>query len=234
MKKIKEQEKEQRRNYILDAAEKLLFTRGYDEVSMDDIANEVGFNKATLYLYFENKESLFFAVVLRGAQILHSMVYENIKNCTTGITTMDAIGRTYFNFVDKYPEYNRVYLYFMSGRFDLEDRESMNKDVKEILRLRQDTFILKCNAIKSGIEEGEIRQDVDPVEMTVFLTMIVKGLTEMRPDVKKVLEGHGISQNQFFRDAADSIHRILMNTENGTEKYTSVTEDQKPSSEKPI
>lgn len=234
MKKIKEQEKEQRRNYILDAAEKLFFIRGYDDVSMDDIANEVGFNKATLYLYFENKESLFVAVVLRGAQILHSMVYESIKNCTTGIKIMDAIGREYFNFVDKYPEYNRAYLYFLSGRFDLEDREAMNKDAKEILRLRQDTFILKCNAIKSGIEEGEIRQDVDPIEMTVFLTMIVKGLTEMRPEVKKVLEGHGISQNQFFRDAADSIHRILMNTENGTKKDTSIIEEQKASSEKPI
>ena len=49
--------------------------------------------------------------------------------------------------------------------------------------------------------------------MTVFVTMIIKGLTEMRPDVKKILEDRGISQHQFFRDAADSIHHMLMNTE---------------------
>ena len=64
---LREQEKEQRRNYILDAAEKMFFSRGYDNVSMDDIAGEIGLNKATLYIYFKNKESLFFAVVLRGA-----------------------------------------------------------------------------------------------------------------------------------------------------------------------
>lgn len=213
MKEIREQEKEQRRNYILDAAEKLFFSRGYDNVSMDDVANEVELNKATLYLYFKNKESLFFAIALRGARILHSMVSEGIKDCKTGIKTMDAVGIAYFNFVNKYPDYNNVYLYFLSGRFSIEDRENLNEDVKEILRLRQDTFTIKCNAIKSGIEEGVIRPDVDPVEMTVFLTMIVKGLTEMRPEVKKILGDHGISQHQFFRDAADSIHRMLLKTE---------------------
>ena len=213
MKKIKEQEKEQRRNYILDAAEKLFFSRGYDDVSMDDIANEVELNKATLYLYFKNKESLFFAIVLRGVRILHAMVSEGVKNCENGIKILDATGIAYFNFVNKYPDYNQAYLYFLSGRFAIEDRENVNEDVKEILRLRQNSFAIKCNAIKLGIEEGVIRQDVDPVEMTVFVTMIIKGLTEMRPDVKKILEERGISQHQFFRNAADSIHRMLMNTE---------------------
>jgi len=158
---------------------------------MDDIANEVELNKATLYLYFKNKESLFFAIVLRGVRILHAMVSEGVKNCENGIKILDATGIAYFNFVNKYPDYNQAYLYFLSGRFAIEDRENVNEDAKEILRLRQNSFAIKCNAIKLGIEEGVIRQDVDSVEMTVFVTMIVKGLTEMRPDVKKILEERG-------------------------------------------
>jgi len=96
IKEIKKQEKEQRRNYILDAAEKLFFSRGYDGVSMDDIANEVEFNKATLYLYFKNKESLFFAVVLRGARILNDMFEARLKNCKTSIEVLDTLGKEYF------------------------------------------------------------------------------------------------------------------------------------------
>lgn len=96
MKEIKEQEKEQRRNYILDAAEKLFFSRGYDGVSMDDIANEVEFNKATLYLYFKNKESLFFTVVLRGIRILNAMIEEGIKDCKISIEILDTLGKEYF------------------------------------------------------------------------------------------------------------------------------------------
>lgn len=213
IKEIKEQEKEQRRNYILDAAEKLFFSRGYDNVSMDDIANEVELNKATLYLYFKNKESLFFTVVLRGIKILNAMIEEETKNCRTGIEILDTIGKVYFEFVAKYPDYNQTYLYFRSGRFDIENNEDMNEVAKEILKLRQDTFEITCNAIKSGIDEGLIRRDIDPVEVTVFLTLIIKGLTEMRPDFKKVLGKRGITQYQFFVDAADFIYRMLMNPE---------------------
>lgn len=40
----------------MDAAEKLFFSKGYDDVSLGDIAQEVELNKATIYFYFENKE----------------------------------------------------------------------------------------------------------------------------------------------------------------------------------
>jgi AcrR family transcriptional regulator len=65
IKEIKKREKEQRREYILDKAEKLFFSLDYDNVSMNQIAQEVGLHKATLYLYFNNKESIYFAIVLR-------------------------------------------------------------------------------------------------------------------------------------------------------------------------
>lgn len=213
MKELKKQEKEQRQNYILDAAEKLFFSRSYDNVSMDDIADEIEMSKATLYLYFKDKESLFFSIVLRGVRILNAMIEEEIKDCKTGIEIIDTIGSVYFEFVNKYPDYNRAYLYFRSGRFTIEDSEDMNKIAKEIFKLRQDTFAITCNAIKSGIEEGLIRPDVDPVEVTIFLTLVTKSLTEMRSDFKKVLVKHGINQYQFYVDVTDFIHRMLLNTE---------------------
>ncbi|WP_212556035.1 hypothetical protein [Methanosarcina spelaei] len=44
--------------------------------------------------------------------------------------------------------------------------------------MRQDTFSITCNAIKSGIDGGLIRRDIGPVEVNILLTLIVKGLTE--------------------------------------------------------
>lgn len=87
----------------------------------------------------------------------------------------------------------------------------MDEAAKEILKLNHDKFLLTCDAIKSGIDEGSIRSNVDPVEMTIFLNLIVKGLTELHPDFNKVLEKRGITQHQFFVDAADFIHHMLMN-----------------------
>jgi AcrR family transcriptional regulator len=210
---LREQEKEQRRNYILDAAEKMFFSRGYDNVSMDDIAGEIGLNKATLYIYFKNKESLFFAVVLRGALILNSMIKERIKQCETGMEILDAIGIAYFEFLGKYPDHSRAYLYFRSDRFSIEDNEDLCDNAKKVLELRDEEFSIVCNAIKAGMEEGTIRPDLDPVEVTVFLTLIVKALTEMRSNFKKVLESRSITPYQFFKDAAGFVHYMLANTE---------------------
>ena len=210
---LKEQEKEQKRSYILDTAEKMFFSRGYDNVSMDDIASEIGLNKATLYLYFKNKEALFFAVVLRGALILNAMIKERVKKCKSGMEIIDAIGIAYLEFVDKYPDYSRAYLYFRSDRFSIESNEDLCDDAKKVLELRNEEFAIVCNAIESGMAEGMIRSDLDPVEVTVFLTLILKALAEMRPSFKKVLEDRGFTPYQFFKDVAGLAHHMLANTE---------------------
>jgi TetR/AcrR family transcriptional regulator len=210
---LKQQEKEQRCNYILDAAEKMFFSRGYDNVSMDDIASEIGLNKATLYLYFKNKESLFFAVVLRGALILNAMIKECVKKCKTGMEIIDAIGIAYLEFADRYPYYSRAYLYFRSDRFSIEDNKDLCDDARKVLELRNEEFAIVCKAIESGMAEGMIRPDLDPVEVTVFLTLILKALTEMRPSFRKVLEDRRITPYQFFEDVAGLVHHMLANTE---------------------
>lgn len=50
------------RDRILDEAEQLFRTRGYNTVTMRDIANAVGIRQASLYYHFPSKEQLFVAV----------------------------------------------------------------------------------------------------------------------------------------------------------------------------
>ena len=65
---------------ILDAAERLFFSRSYEEVSMDEIAREVELNKATIYLYFKNKETLFATIVLRVSRSLKKNTQNTWRN----------------------------------------------------------------------------------------------------------------------------------------------------------
>ena len=60
----KEKEKEQRRNIILDVAQQLFFSKKYDEITIEEIANKAQLAKGTLYLYFKSKEELYSAVAL--------------------------------------------------------------------------------------------------------------------------------------------------------------------------
>lgn len=58
-------EAEERRNEILDAAEKLFGEKGFDGTSTNDILDEVGIARGTLYYHFKSKEDILDAMIER-------------------------------------------------------------------------------------------------------------------------------------------------------------------------
>ncbi|CFX31116.1 Transcriptional regulator, TetR family [Candidatus Filomicrobium marinum] len=56
-------EESAKRRQIMEGARQLFLTHGFDAASMGEIARVAGVSKGTLYVYFENKESLFEAIV---------------------------------------------------------------------------------------------------------------------------------------------------------------------------
>lgn len=57
---------QERRKEVVDAAARLFASRGFHGTSMDDIANEVGMLKGSLYYWIESKESVLIEII-RGA-----------------------------------------------------------------------------------------------------------------------------------------------------------------------
>lgn len=58
-------EANERRNEILDVAERLFCTRGYDNTSTNDILAEIGIARGTLYYHFKSKEDILDAMIDR-------------------------------------------------------------------------------------------------------------------------------------------------------------------------
>jgi AcrR family transcriptional regulator len=75
---------DERRNEILDAAEKLFTEKGYVKTTINDILQEVGIAKGTFYYYFKSKEEVMDAVAVRyidmGTEAVKKVVEE--KNLT--------------------------------------------------------------------------------------------------------------------------------------------------------
>ena len=65
---LKERQRKERADLILQAAEEVLSERGYHEMSIDEIAARVGIAKGTVYLHFASKEDLVFALFEREVQ----------------------------------------------------------------------------------------------------------------------------------------------------------------------
>lgn len=56
---------EERKNEILDVAERLFCTKGFDNTSTNDILNEIGIARGTLYYHFKSKEDILDAMIER-------------------------------------------------------------------------------------------------------------------------------------------------------------------------
>src|SRR5262249_34876664 len=67
---------ELRRNEILDCAQALFLTRGYDNASLNDVIAEAGVSKGAFYHYFASKEALLEALAARMAREALAQVQE--------------------------------------------------------------------------------------------------------------------------------------------------------------
>ncbi|MGZ7095910.1 MAG: TetR/AcrR family transcriptional regulator [Methanobacterium sp.] len=208
--KWKEREREQRQNDIIKAARKLFAAKGF-EVSLDEVAREVGLGKSTLYLYFKNKESLYFAVVLRGIRIWAEMVKEEVNKGNTGLKKLILFENANREFSNKYPDYFRL-LYSPTSikkQFDM-DKMTSSEEFQEVRELFKEIMFLGIDSIQKGIDEGEIRPDVDPVEATILLSVIYNGRVNMGDWAKEMLESRGIDEQKFTKDIGDLFLHILM------------------------
>ena len=73
-------EAEERRNEILDVAERLFGTKGFDGTSTTDILNEIGIARGTLYYHFKSKEDILDAMIERMTGSLVAKASEIVEN----------------------------------------------------------------------------------------------------------------------------------------------------------
>lgn len=69
-----------KRRQILDGALDVFMARGFDAASMSDIATAAGVSKGTLYVYFEDKEHLFVALIEREREIQRQGAFEALDD----------------------------------------------------------------------------------------------------------------------------------------------------------
>lgn len=207
--KWKERERQERQNDIIKAARKLFADKGF-EVSLDEIAREVGIGKSTLYLYFKNKESLYFAVVLRGIRIWLKMVKKEVKKEKNGYKRFNLYKNANKRFSNEYPDYFRL-LYSPTSIKKQFNKDKMNSspEFKEVRELFKEIMVIGIDSIQKGIDEGEIRSDVDPTEATILLSVIYNGKVNMGDWAKELLESRGIDEKKFNDDIGDFFLHML-------------------------
>ena len=174
---------EERRNEILDVAERLFCSRGYDQTSTNDILAEIGIARGTLYYHFSSKEDILDAMIDR--------ILDEIVRRASQIALDGSI-----------PVLERMTQTILASNVDTKTGdmllEQMHKPQNALMHAKMQERLLKqliplfTKLIEDGISQGLMQTDdpEDTIEMlllysnTVFDDAIVYSEKEKK---KKVL-----------------------------------------------
>lgn len=82
-------EHDERKNEIIDTAERLFAQKGYEQCSVNDILSEIGIAKGTFYHYFKSKEEVLDAVIDKATAMIAEQV--NVVADTPGLSPDDKL-----------------------------------------------------------------------------------------------------------------------------------------------
>ncbi|HTY92098.1 MAG TPA: TetR/AcrR family transcriptional regulator [Methanocella sp.] len=202
---LKELEKERRRDYIVDAAEKLFFAKGYDGVSMSDIADALKINKATLYIYFKNKDSLYFAVLRRGLLIMRDELLAPQKKSRKGKGRLLRMCEAFFRYCREHPEHYRELCYARTHRFDMSQVDS----AMEQATIAREIIGGLNSAIVQGLEDGTITGGVDPLETAIFVMSTCENIASPGPVMEWALSEGMKTHDEYMAHSMALLARAI-------------------------
>lgn len=178
----KEREREYRKMQILGAGEKLFLDKGFENITMDEIARECELSKGTLYLYYKSKEELFYTLIIKGMEILIEMFKEGIRNKTTVQEKMRVIGEKYLEFYYKHTNYFKMINY-------MGDHKTIKKDEvveleKILIQKNNELWNLNVELIEEGRELGIIKKNFNAFEFAITLWASSNGIIQVLDHIK--------------------------------------------------
>ncbi len=198
----REREKQRQHNEILDGALELFAKKGFHNVSMHEIAGKTEFAIGTLYKFFNNKEALYKALMIRESKKFHTaigMALESKKDPYTRIRDYVKAKSEVFR-----DNINVVRLYFAeTSGASFNIKSGLESEIKQ----RYEISLQKIgNVFKEGIQKGIFR-DLDPFHLAVSIDSLSNAFLFMcleKPDKFSYDMNLVLLDEIFFKGIADS------------------------------
>lgn len=206
----KKQPAAEHRRAITAAAEQLFRSKGIKATTMDDIAQAAGYSKATLYVYFHNKEELISILVLASMRRLHRYLAEAVEQPLNTWQQYRLLCQGLVQYQEEYPLYFEMVLDNIN--IDFENRsylpeematyqagEAINKQLAEFLR--------------QGIDQGDLRSDLDILPTIFIFWGAMSGLINLAVNkeayIHTVME---LSKRQFLEQGFSMLYSTISAT----------------------
>ena len=184
------------RGSILAAAERLFAEKGTEKTTMDDIAREAEYSKATLYVYFQSKEEIINAILLSGIVLLKKKLHEAIESHRDWFQAYEAVCRVIARFYDENPTaYDAA-----TGVMPLNQAsEELQKGLSDISRVAGEIDEEMAAFLVRGVEEGAVRIKLPPMETVSLFWSALSGIIHMAEFREDFLQRTlGISREEYL------------------------------------
>ncbi len=143
VKERKERDKVEMRERILNSAHQLFLDRGFEEVSIRNIAEAIEYSPATIYLYFKDKNEIFYA--------LHGEAFKMFNQHMAGLAhiadpfdRLIAMGEEYVRFFEEHPKYYEI-MFLTESPMDCEENQDKWQEGQKALQFLE-SILVQCQA----------------------------------------------------------------------------------------
>lgn len=169
-------------NYtVTTVGEKLFEEKGFEATSMDDIAQKLEISKSTLYVYFKSKQLIWDSIVCKYMEQL----LEDAKKAADGKGSFEK--RYYklcFDIADKFEKHPMFYKATLS-KISMDMDQEVYKKIYEVGEQINEEI---ARLIRSGIEEGIVKKDIDIYPAVIMMWSSISGIISMANDKEEYLK----------------------------------------------
>lgn len=196
----KNKEREHRRELILSSAIELIEMQGFEDTTMDEIAEQSDISKGTLYLYFRDKAELHQSIKKKALALLHEKFQKIFNEDITGAEVVRKMAQVYLDFILDNTTFNRAMMLYEQSNRD----EVAGEDIsEECTSLENELFILMVRALQIGFQDKSIRSTLPPKILGLHLAFEMRGILQYYTAGKK---GH---IPEIIEEQSMTLHDIL-------------------------
>lgn len=195
------------RQTISLAAERLFIQKGIESTTMDDIAKEAGYSKATLYVYFTNKDAIIGFLVLKSMRMLCQSLTDAGSGPGSTKEKYLKICMSLTKYQEQYPLYFKLALSEINVDFDGHD---FSQEEKETFKTGEEINQVMSAFIYEGIGCGQLKPDI-PILPTVFLFWSsLSGLIQTAASKQAYIDqAMKLSKQQFLEFGFNKLYELI-------------------------
>ena len=208
----KKEPKSVHRENIASAASVLFMEKGIIATSMDDIAKAAGYSKATLYVYFENKEEIIGLLVLDSMKKLYDYIASALEKQETTKAKYDLICFGLVRYQEEFPFYFKMVLDKIN--IDFESQDYLPEE-KETYQIGEEINEKLRDFLTSGMEKGDLRNDLKIMPTIFNFWGMLSGLVQLATNKEIYIKNAmNLSKDQFLKYGFDMLYSSIANKEN--------------------